>query len=128
MKTFSNFIKEELTKEKHHVVIYNRGGYGGQALWPSTDKPKAMSHGRAIKHVVDHESNRMWGITPTAAHVKPLSVAHHYVTGKALESIKKLQQHHGVEPVQDEPSIEEKDKLFNKDFKAKQKILKKARA
>jgi hypothetical protein len=121
MLSFNQFITEDVTKEKHHVIIYNRGA-GGQALWPQTDKPKALSHGRAIKKVVEHENGSMHRITPTAAHIKPLSVAHHYVTGPALNSVKLLQQHHDVEPRSD-LTMDEKSKLFAKDQKAKKKVV-----
>lgn len=121
MLSFGQFLIEDITKEKHTVIIYNRGP-GGQALWPQTDKPKAVSHNKAIKTIVDHEKGSMHRITPTAAHVKPLSVAHHYVTGEAHHAIKRLQQHHGIEPRED-LSMDEKSKLFNKDQKAKKKHL-----
>ncbi len=93
-------VHEGLVKEEHddesYVVIGNGGPRMGQTLWPSTDKPKLYTKVEAeniVKKQKDGQNafNSIPGVGHLAWHVKHLNDAHNYVTGKALNSIRDLQ-------------------------------------
>lgn len=97
---FKEFIDEASMVKDPYIVIIN-AGRGRQALWPSSDKPKAYSKAQAEKIVKKQQDIQSKSLTqPYAYHTKPLNKATEYVqSGQAAwKGLERLLDQYGIYP------------------------------